>query len=156
MANYNSKFEVIRPSLDSLIRAALPVTDAGLLNPLGTSPVPLLPGEFVEDAAGGKYARADNTASTKLAYAVIEDQGDYGVQASGKLSALRGGTYEADTYLFAAGLTTLGAPVEVGVVAVDGNNHSGLIANTTGLVIGYVTKVAADNGGRLRFLQTLV
>jgi len=152
--NYSSKFEVIRPSLDSLIRAALPVSASGLLNPTGTSPIPLLPGEFVADAAGGKYNRA--TVATALSYAVIEDQGDYGVQASQKLTALRGGTYEADTYLFAAGLTTLGAPVQIGTVAVDGVNHTGLIAQTTGLVIGYITKVASANGGRLRFLQTLV
>lgn len=154
MPNYSSKFEVVRPSLDQLIRAALPVTDPGLLDPQGTSPIPLLPGEFVEDAAGGKYDRASTI--TTLSYALIEDQGDYGVQASKKLSALRGGTYEADTYIFNAGLTTLGAAVEIGTVAVDGINHTGLVANTTGLVIGYVTKVAADNGGRLRFLQTLV
>lgn len=156
MKNVNTQFEVIRPTLDELVRSALPLVNPQLVNPHSKSPLPLFPGEFVADAPGGKYDRATDAA--KPAYAVIEDFGDYGVQASRKLSALRIGSYEANTGLFDPGLTTLGAPVMIGDVNVGdaGNpeNHTGLVAHTgSNIIVGYVTKLAAENGGRLRFIR---
>lgn len=158
MASYDRKFEVLFPSLDRLVRRPLTVADAGLVNPTGTSPVPLIDGEFVQINADEKYARA--TSTTQLAYACIEWRGAYEVQSSKKMSALAVGGYIADTIVFDTALTVLGAPVMIGTVnnaAVGSVNRAGLIAHTsTNLVIGYVIKLAASNGGLLRFQQTLV
>ena len=155
MASYDRQFEVVAPDLSMLFRKPLEVADTGLLDPTSTSPVSLIDGEFVQINASYKWARASDL--TQLSYVSIEDRGDFGVQASRKLSVLFIGGYEADTIVFDAGLTTLGAPVMHGNVTIGGLTRRGLIAQTsTNLVIGYVTRTAATNGGRLRFHQTLV
>jgi hypothetical protein len=157
MASFDRQFEVVRPSLDKLTRATLEVADTRLLDPNETAVVPFIDGEFVQEDAAYQWVRA--SVATRLSHAIIEWRGDYGVQASRKLSVLRLGSYEADTIVFDAALTTLGAAVQLGTVnnaAVGSVNRAGLIASAGGLVIGYITRVAANNGGRLRFLQTLV
>lgn len=158
MASYDRKFEVLFPSLDRLVRRPLVVANTGLVDPNGTSPVPLIDGEFVAIDTNEKYIRA--TDPTKLAYACIEWRGAYEVQSSKRMSALAVGGYIADTIVFDTGLTTLGAAVMIGTVNntnVGSVNRTGLVAQTsTNLVIGYVVKLAASNGGLLRFQQTLV
>lgn len=155
MASYDRQFEVVAPDLSMLFRKPLEVADTALLDPTSTSPVSLIDGEFVQINASYKWARA--TDLTQLSYVTIEDRGDFGVQASRKLSTLFIGGYEADTIVFDAGLTTLGAPVMHGNVTIGALTRRGLIAHTsTNLVIGYVTRTSATNGGRLRFHQTLV
>lgn len=156
MSYYNKSFEVIAPSLDNLQRRALPVSNVGFVTPGTASPNhPLIAGEFVADVAGGKYARA--TDATKLFYPVIEDYGDFGVQASKKISAIRFGSFEADTTVFDPAVVTLGAALTIGTVSIGGVNRAALVAypgSPAGeLVAGYVTKIAADNGGRLRFIR---
>ncbi len=156
MADFDRQFEVVAPDLSMLYRKPLEVADLGLLDPNSTSPVPLIDGEFVQLNAAYKYIRATDTA--QLSYATIEDRGDYGVQASRKLSALFIGGYEADTVVFDAGLTTLGAAVMHGDVTVGAATRRGLVAWTAApnIIIGYVTRTAATNGGRLRFQQVAV
>ncbi len=154
MADFDRQFEVVAPDLTMLYRKPLEAADTGLLDPTGTSPVPLIDGEFVQLNASYQWIRATDT--TQLSYVCIEDRGDYGVQASRKLSALFIGGYEADTIVFDSALTTLGAPVMHGDVTVGGATRRGLIAHATDLVVGYITRTAANNGGRLRFQQTLV
>jgi len=39
---------------------------------------------------------------------------------------------------------------------VDTKTKSGLVVWGSGVVIGYVTRMPANNGGLLRFIQTLV
>jgi len=157
MASFDRQFEVVRPSLDKLTRMSLEVNDLGLLDPTGTSPVPLIDGEFVQEDANYQFGRASD--ADRLSSVVIDWRGDYGIQAGRKLSVIRLGSYEADTLVFDAALTTLGAPVQLGTVnnaAVGSVNRAGLIAAAAGLVIGYISRVAATNGNRLRYVQTQV
>jgi len=155
MASFDRQFEVVAPDLSVLFRKPLEVADLGLLDPESTSPVPLIDGEFVQLNAAYKYIRSVDP--TKLSYATIEDRGDYGVQASRKLSALFLGSYEADTVVFNSALTTLGAPLMIGAVTIGGLVRAGLVAHTgSNIIIGYVNRTAATNGGRLRFQQVAV
>ncbi|RLA42221.1 MAG: hypothetical protein DRQ64_00090 [Gammaproteobacteria bacterium] len=157
MASFDRQFEVVRPSLDKLTRMSLEVADGRLLDPSNTAVVPFIDGEFAQEDATYKWVRAADFA--RPSSAILEWRGDTGVQASRKLSVLRVGGYEADTIVFDPALTTLGAAVQVGVVnnAASGSvNRAGLIASGGGLILGYITRVSASNGGRLRFLQTQV
>jgi hypothetical protein len=155
MAAYDRQFEVIKPDLSMLYRDSIEVADQGLLNPESTSPPALIDGEFVQINAAGQLIRA--TSLTQLSFAYLEDRGDYGAQAARKGSILRIGGYVANTIAFDAALTTLGAPVMHGDLTIGALTRRGLIAHaSTNLVIGYVTKLAAANGGRLQFQQTLV
>lgn len=154
--HYGNKFEVVRPSLDALTRMVLPMADTALLDP--TNAIPLIAGEFLQINSQYQWMRA--ASPTALAFCNIEDQGDYGVQGAGKVTCLAGGTYEANTLVFDTALTTLGAPVMLGTVNNDLTgevDRSGLIAHTgTNLVIGFVSRVASNNGNKLRFFQNLV
>lgn len=158
MASYDRQFEVIMPSLDRLVRKPLEVADAGLLDPTGTSPVPLIDGELVQVNASYQWARG--TTTTSPSHFTIEDRGDYGVQASKKLSAILAGGFEADTVVFDTAVTTLGAALMAGNVsnALSGSvTRRGLVAHTsTNVVIGYVMRPHASNNNKLRFLQVAV
>lgn len=146
------KFEILRPSWDRLVRASIEVGNAGLINPLSSAPVPLVDGELVQ-MVGGKFVRA--TDATKPSFFQLEDRGDAGVQATRHISAVcGGGAFWINTVLFHAGLTTEGAAVQLGSVTIEGVARAGLVAATTGLIIGYVMKPAALNGGRLQVLVT--
>lgn len=160
MASYDRKFEVIQPTLDRLVRKPLEVADVRLLDPTGAggAVVALIAGELVQLDSTYKWIRA--ATFTQPSFFSVEDRGDYGVQASRKLSAIMGGgAFECDTIVYNTGLTTVGAAVQAGVVnnTLSGSvNRAGLVASAGGVVLGYVTRVAALNNGLLRILQTLV
>lgn len=158
MASYDRKFEVIQPTLDRLVRKPLEVADLRLLDPTNVAVVPLIPGELVQLDATYKWVRGSSAAAPS--FFSVEDRGDYGIQASRKLSAIMGGgAFECDTIVYNTGLTTVGAAVQLGTVnnSLSGSvNRAGLVASAGGLVLGYVTRPAAVNGGLLRILQTLV
>lgn len=147
------KFEVLRPTLDRLVRASIEVGQLGLVNPINVSPVALVDGELLQMAAG-KWVRATNDALP--AFFNLEDRGDIGVQATRKMSAIvGGGAFWINTPLFNPALTTEGAAVKLGSVTIEGAPRAALIAQGgTGLIIGYVMKVAGNNGGRLQVLVT--
>jgi len=158
MASYDRKFEVVQPTLDRLIRKPLEASDVKLLDPTSTSPVALIQGELVQLDASYKWNRGSD--ATKPSFFTIEDRGDYGVQASRKLSAIMGGgAFECDTIVYNPAIVAVGAGVQQGTVnnSLSGSvNRSGLVASAGGIIIGYVTRPAATNGGLLRILQTLV
>lgn len=158
MASYDRKFEVVQPTLDRLVRKPLEASDPLLLNPLSTSPVALIQGELVQIDGTYKWIRATDAA--KPSFFSIEDRGDYGVQASRKLSAIMGGgAFECDTIVYNTALVTVGAACQFGVVnnSLSGSvNRAGLVASAGGIILGYITRPAATNGGLLRILQTLV
>lgn len=147
------KFEILRPTWDRLVRASIEVGQLGLVNPLGVSPIPLVDGELVA-MVGGKWVRATDAAVPS--FFQLEDRGDIGVQATRKMSAVvGGGGFWINTVLFNSGLTTEGAPVKLGSVTVEGVARAGLVAHAgSGLLLGYVMKPAALNGGRLQVLIT--
>jgi len=158
MASYDRKFDVVRPSLDRLVRTPLEVADAALINPQNANAI--IDGEFVTHDANYKFIRATDPALP--CFATLEWRGDYGVQASKKLSTLYIGGYEADTLVFDPTTLTLGSPLMLGTVntaATGSVNRSGIVdhdAVATKLVLGYVTRLPATNGNRLRFLQVMV
>lgn len=147
------KFEVLRPTLDRLVRASIEVGNLGLINPVGVSPIPLVDGELVQ-MVGGKWVRATDAALP--AFFNLEDRGDAGIQATRKMSAIvGGGAFWINTVLFNAGLTTEGVAVKLGSVTIEGVARAGLVAQAgTGLIIGYVMKPAALNQGRLQVMVT--
>ena len=157
MASYDRKFEIVRPSLDRLNRHPLEVSDTRLLDPTNGSVVPLIDGELVQITSENKYRRA--SVNTEVSFFCIEDRGDYGVQASRKLSAIMGPTFLADTIVYDTALLTLGAALQMGAVnnSLSGSvARAGLVASGGQLIIGYVMRLAATNGGRLQFIQTQI
>lgn len=158
MASYDRKFEVVQPTLDRLIRKPLEAADPKLLDPTSVAPVALIQGELVFMDATYKWIRA--TDANKPSFFSVEDRGDFGVQASRKLSAIMGGgAFECDTIVYNPAVVAVGAAVQLGVVnnSLSGSvNRSGLVASAGGIILGYVTRPAATNGGLLRILQTLV
>jgi hypothetical protein len=156
MASFDRKFEIILPTLDRLMRMPLEVSDLGLINPNGTSPVPLIDGELVFVDANFKWVRA--TDPTLPSFFIIEDRGDYGVQASRKMSAIVGPSFVADTIVFDTAIASLGQALDMGTVnnaAVGSVNRSGLVAHAgSNKILGYVMRLPASNGNRLRFIQT--
>lgn len=153
----DKRFEIVSPTdWSRLARPAMEVADKDLLNPSVASPkVPLMDGEFLTENSEYKLIRATDPLAP--AYAWIEWKGAYEVQASGKGAVLRGGTYEADTIVYDATSLVLHSPLMHGDVTVASLTRRGLLLRTgSNLIIGYVTKLPAANGGRLRFLQTAV
>ena len=157
MSSNDKKFEIVSPTdWSRLARPGMQVADKDLLNPMVASPkVPLMDGEFLSENSEYKLVRA--TDQLAPAYALIEWNGAYETQASGKVATLRGGTYEADTIVFDGASLVLHSPLMHGDVTVGGLTRRGLLLRTaSNLILGYVTKLPASNGGRLRFLQTAV
>jgi hypothetical protein len=143
-------FELVTDVQD-LIRRDFTVADPTLVNP--TNANPLLDGEFVSLNSSYQIVRA---ATGSLGFAVFAERGRFDVQAIGKTTVLFAKPYEADTRIFTAAGLTLGGALKISsAVSYDSQTRSGLIAYDTGIVIGYVTRLPANNGGKLRFLKTL-
>jgi hypothetical protein len=158
MASFDRKFEIVYPTLDRLIRMPLEVGDLGLINPQSTVPVPLIDGELVFLNASGKYVRA--TDATAPAFFVLEDRGDYGVQASRKMSAVVGPTgFVANTIVFDAAIAALGQSLMLGTVnnaAVGSVNRAGLVPHAgANRRLGFVLRLPATNKNLLQFMSAL-
>lgn len=145
-------FELVT-DVQMLRRRNFEVVNRALLSPDNANP--FMDGEFVALNSAYKLDRAGNGA---FAYVVWDEKGRYDVQALGKLTVIHGGGgYEADTRVFApAGLVLGGALGVSASVTVDTLTKSGLANYSSGVVIGYVTRLPANNGNRLRFHETLV
>jgi hypothetical protein len=142
-------FELVTDVQD-LIRRDFTVADQSIVNP--TNPNPLLDGEFAQLNSAYQLIRANTGA---LGFAVFAERGRFDVQALGKTTVLFAKPYEADTRIF-QGAVVLGAPLKISAaVTYDAQTRSGLVAWDTGVVIGYVTRLPANNGGKLRFLKTI-
>lgn len=134
-------------------RKDLVLADRTLASPSNANP--LLDGEFLEYDGNKKAIRAGGDI---LSWAVWAERGRTDVQALGRVPVLYMGTYEADTLIFDGAALTHGAALMVDNVTIDTLTKSGLRLHGGGaeLVIGYVTRLPAINGNRLRFMQTLV
>jgi len=146
----NIHFELVT-DLQGLIRRDFYLADKTLANPNATNP--LIDGEFVNLDTAYKLVRgADGT----IGFAVFMERGRFDVQALGKTTVLFLGGYEADTRVFTSAGLTLGGKLQLSAsVTVDGKTKSGLANYSAGEVLGYVTRLPANNGGKLRFLRTL-
>lgn len=147
-------FELVTEA-QPLLRRVWPLADTALAKP--STPTALFEGEFLFPDSAYKLVRASTAGK---GFALFMEKGRYDVQAvSGtRTTVLAGGTYEADTKIYtAAGLAhgsdlQLDAAVDIG----DGVTRTGLKNWVSGVVIGFVTRLPATNGQKLRFFQTLV
>jgi hypothetical protein len=154
MSAFRNKFAVIAPGLSGLTRRAAPAVDADAL--IKAPATALMDGEFVQYDGSGNFKRADTL--TGVAYHVISDYGDSGLQASRKIDAIVVGSYVCNTLIFDPTGLALNAPLMLSL-AVDISDGYGAIragvilhdAVVTKIIVGFVTKLPANNGGLLEF-----
>ncbi len=156
MLTVDRKFEILRPSLDRLEREALVVSNNLLVDPTSTSPLAIVDGEFLQRDSNNKWTRTVD--SEKPSFACIDERGDYGPQGMKRLTCIvAGGSYLADTVLYTATSLVVGSKLMAGnITDPDGNTRSGLLLHTgANLIVGYVTRLQANNNGKLQFMCTL-
>lgn len=146
----NVNFELVT-DLQGLIRRDFYLADKTLANPNVTNP--LIDGELVSLDTAYKLVRG---ADGGLGFVVFMERGRFDVQALGKTTVLMAGEYEADTRVFTSAGLSLGGRLQLSAsVTVDGKTKSGLANYSSGMVLGRVTRLPANNGGKLRFLRVL-
>lgn len=148
MSSYDRQFEVVKPGLDALIREPLTVTSLGLIDPTGTSPVPLIDGELVQHTTTRKWDRASD--ATAPSFFVCDERGMTDVRVSRKLTAILGGpSFSVRTIVYDTALTTLYAKVGQGTVSnsLSGSvSRKGLVAASTNWVLGVIIGLPAVVG----------
>jgi hypothetical protein len=150
--NFNliSEFQTIH-------RRPFPLAAPEILNP--TNVRPLVDGEFLQltsayaMARGGSNNAGGGAANegTVPAFAYFAEQGRYEVQAIQKGPFLYMAPYEADTLIFYGTGLTLGGALSVWDVSIGGIVRRALAPVTSGFVVGYVTRLPANNSNWLRF-----
>lgn len=124
--------------------------------------------QLVRAAAIGTLATAGagGRAAVK-SFPLWAERGRYDVraQAQTKMPLIFRGDFEFDTRIFdaaaaagsGAAITTVMQPLKVGTIAIGSRNYCGLVghggAADTDPVVGYVTRLPASNGGKLRFIS---
>lgn len=149
-------------------RADFPLVDPTLANPLNA--VALVDGEWMTlNTTGTKIQRATDIATpddeaTALSWPLWAERGRTDVQAIGgrKMPLLWMGAWEFNTRIFDASaavgtgstITAIGQPLKVATITLGGRNYTGLVGSDSSdsgaIVVGYVTKLPADNNGKLR------
>jgi len=99
-------------------------------------------------------------------FPLFAERGRYDVQAIAgtKMPILFRGEYEFDTRVFdatavvfaGAAITQPLQPLKVATIALGGRNYSGLVGSSLtdpAPIVGYVTRLPAANGGKLRFIS---
>jgi hypothetical protein len=149
-------------------RRDLPLADPTLADP--DNAVALVDGEWVSIDAAYKWVRASTIGTpgnlaASISYPIFNEKGRFDRQAMAerKSTALYLGDYEFDTRIFdatvalgsGAAITAVNQPLKVATVTFSGRNFVGLVGHggsaDTDPVRGYVTKLPAINGGKLRF-----
>jgi len=133
-------------------RRPFELNDPTILNP--TAGNPLLDGEFLELNSSYKMLRGTVNPAAVPSFAYFAERGRYEVQAIQKGPFLFLGPYEADTLIFdGTGITTVGQKLEVNDVTIGALTRRGLKIFTSGVVVGYVTRLPANNKNFLRFIH---
>lgn len=159
-------FEPVRDVLP-VQRADFPLADPNLADPLNA--VALVDGEWMSLDANYHIARASDVATpgdaaTARSYPLWAERGRYDVQAMGqrKMPILWLGAWEFNTRVFdasatvgsGAAITAVDQPLKVATITLGSRNYTGLVGHgggaDTDIVVGYVTRLPANNGGRLR------
>ena len=162
-------FELISDLLD-MQRRDFPLADTTLADP--TSATCMIDGEWLTLDTSYKLVRASTIGSvgneaTKRSFPLFAEKGRYDVRAIAgtKMPVLFIGEYEADTRIFDASVTVgSGAPItavmqplKVATITIGSRNYTGLVGHggsgDTSLIVGYVTRLPASNGGKLRFIS---
>ncbi len=144
------------------------LADPTLANP--TNAVALVDGEWMTFDSNGKVVRAstigtgDNLATVQ-SWPMWANRGSTDIQAMGqrKVPLLWLHSWEFDTRVFdaskalgsGAAITAVGQPVKVATITVSGRNFTGLVGHggagsDASPIVGYVSKLPANNGGKLR------
>jgi hypothetical protein len=159
-------FEPVRDVLP-IQKAVFPLADGNLANPLNA--VALVDGEWLIVNSSYKIERATDVATlgaeaTKHSWPVWNEKGRTDVQAVAERRTvlLWLGMWEFDTRIYdatavvvaGAAITAVDQPVKVATIAIGGRNYTGLVGHggsgDTAIVVGYVTRLPTDNGGKLR------
>lgn len=149
-------------------RRDFPLADPTLADPQNA--VRLTDGEWMTLTSAYQIARAATItnvgeAATLESFPVFAEAGRYDVQATAerKTVVLFLGDYEFDTTIFdasvaigsGAAITTVLQPLKVATVTIGTRNYVGLVghggAGDAQLIVGRVTRLPANNGGKLRF-----
>lgn len=154
-------------------RANFPLADPAIADPLNA--VALVDGEWMAlNATGTAIARAADVGTpgdvaTGLSYPVWNERGRSDVLATGerRTVVLWLGSWEFNTRIYdaaaavsgGAAITTIDQPLKVATITIGGRNYVGLVGHggspatggaDTEPIVGYVTKLPADNNGQLR------
>ena len=141
--------------VNDVFRRDVTLLDETLLDP--TESDALIQGEWVSYDSSGKAIRHATT-TNRGAMQIFTPKGDFSAQSIGKVAVLQLHEYEAETTIFDDGFAgAVGDPLTVGTITFDAVAavHSGLLAAGAGdVVYGVVTKLPADNNGKLRFMKS--
>jgi hypothetical protein len=154
------------------------VSDPTLVNPLNS--ICLVDGEWMTINSSYQIIRATDittpgayqpvgAAFPPRSFPLFAERGRYDVQAlsQNKMPILWRGDYEFDTRIFdasavvhgGAAITAVMQPLKVATVVFSGRNFTGLVGHgaisgsDTDPIVGYVTRLPANNGGQLRFIS---
>jgi len=153
-----------------ILRKDLPLADPSLANALNA--LALVDGEWVTIDTAYKWVRAASAAgagnaATVRSFPVFMEAGrtDRQAMSEKKTTALFRGEYEFDTRIYDASLivgggaiiSTVMQPLKVASITIGTRVYVGLVghggAADTNPVVGYVTRLPASNGGKLRFMS---
>lgn len=159
-------FEPVRDVLP-VQRTDFPLADGTLADPLNA--VALVDGEWMVLNSDYKILRASTIGSvgneaTKRSFPLWAERGRYDVQAMGerKMPVLWLGAWEFDTRIYdatavvvsGAAITAVDQAVKVATITIGTRNYTGLVGHggsgDAAIVVGYVTRLPANNGGKLR------
>jgi hypothetical protein len=150
MATNNFK---LTSEFQTLGRRSFPLADPTILNP--TNAQPLVDGEWLQLNTSYQMARGTVNPAIVPSFAYFAEQGRYETQALGKGPFLYLNSYEADTLIMDATGLVVGDALEVADVTIGGIVRRALQEYTSGLIVGYVTRLPANNNNYLRFFKTL-
>lgn len=154
----------------SVWRKDLPLADKTLADPLNA--VALVDGEWMTLNSAYQWVRAADVtsvgnAATVRSFLCFNERGrtDRSGMADKKTTMLMRGEYEGDTRIFdataavgsGAAITTVLQGLKVATITIGARNYVGLVGHggsgDTAPVVGYVTRLPAVNGGKLRFIN---
>jgi hypothetical protein len=151
-------------------RKDLPLADKTLADPLNA--VALVDGEWMTLNSSYQWVRASvvgtpNDPATVRSFVLFNERGrsDRMGMADKKTTCLFRGEHESDTRIYdasavigsGAAITTVMQPLKVATIAIGTRSYSGLVGHggsgDTAPIVGYVTRLPASNGGKLRFIS---
>lgn len=150
------------------------LADKTLADPLNA--VALVDGEWMTLNSSYQIVRAADVTTlgtagaggraTVKSFPLWAERGRYDIRAMAetKMPVLFRGDYEFDTRIFDAAavvggglaITTVMQPLKVATIAIGGRNYCGLVGSQTSDTapwVGFVTRLPANNGGKLRFIS---
>lgn len=160
-------FELVSDTLKLQVRD-FGLADKTIAEPLNATA--LVDGEWFTIDSSYKAARAASVAGagnfpTQTSYPCWAERGrsDVLANAARKIPLIFMGQYEADTRIFdasaavsgGAAITFVGQPLKVATVTIGGKIVVGLVGAVAGdgePIVGRVTRLPANNGGKLRFI----